>query len=181
MGCEYCFLSAAFPDLQDPPWRYDTKNPSKLRDNCLNTIHLTMDLIQQAAEAPALAPVLTWRIEEADADTGSVTSRLTRECVSVFRRFMRILPKSDVIPPKAFRQIERSCSSLILWDKGYDISSGDIDNVLAKSRKLRRSILERLISISEILSDSWSPNVNIYAAYKVLISPRTAATSRPKR
>ena len=139
-----------------------------------------MDLIQRAAEAPALAPVLAWRIEEADVDTGSVTSRLTKECVSVFRRFMRILPKNDAIHPEAFRQIERSCSSLILWDKGYDISTGEIDDVLAKSRILRRSILERLISISETLSDSWSTNLNIYAAYQVLISPRTAATSRPQ-
>lgn len=111
-----------------------------------------MDLIQ-ASNKGSLEPVLEWRVEVAEPDQGSVTSRLTKECISVFKKLMKELPKEAEVSRETFRRFERSCSSLILWDSGYDVAKGGLDDVLEKSRTLRRSIMRHLISISRALAD----------------------------
>lgn len=112
-----------------------------------------MELIR-ASETRGVAPVLEWwQIEEVEPDRGSVTSRLTKECVSVFRRHMKKLPKDNDLTQNTFRRLERSCSSLILWESGYEVAKGGLDDALTKSRTLRRSTLEHLVNISEVLTD----------------------------
>lgn len=111
-----------------------------------------MDYIR-ASNKGSFASVLDWRIEDTELDSGSVTSRLTKECVSVFRKLMKKLPKERETLQDTFRQLEKSCSSLILWDSGYDVAKGGLDDVLAKSRTLRHSTLGHLINISRALTD----------------------------
>ncbi|KAK3290852.1 uncharacterized protein B0H64DRAFT_446673 [Chaetomium fimeti] len=111
-----------------------------------------MDLLR-TSNAGSVAPVLEWRIEDAEPDQGSVTSRLTKQCVSVFRKAMKKLPKETAMSQETFRRLERSCSSLILWDSGYDVAKGGLDDVLEKSRTLHRSALGHLINISTALAD----------------------------
>lgn len=111
-----------------------------------------MDLIR-ASNTGVLASVLEWRIEDAEPDQGSVTSRLTKECISVFRKLMKKLSEEAEMSRETFRWFERSCSSLILWDSGYDVAKGGLDDVLGKSRTLRRSTLGHLMNISRALAD----------------------------
>lgn len=117
-----------------------------------------MDLIRASNTGP-LAPVLNWYVEDAGPEQDSVTSRLTKECVSVFKKTMKRLPKGDDLSMGRFQQLERSCSSLILWDSGYDVGEGGLDHVLAKSRALRRSTLRHLVNISGALTERSSPRV----------------------
>ena len=111
-----------------------------------------MDLIR-ASDTRGPAPVQDWHVEDHEPDSGSVTSRLTQECVSAFRRFTKNLPKEGELTPIAFRRLERSCSSLILWDSGYGVAKGGLDDVLDTSRTLRRLTLKHLVNISRVFTD----------------------------
>lgn len=124
-----------------------------------------MDLIQ-ASNTGELAPVLEWWTEDPEPDQGSVTSRLTKECISVFKKTTKKLSMREAIPREMFQQFERSCFSLILWDSGYDVAQGGLDDVLAKSRTLRRLILKHLISIGMTLTDRQSA-CKLNSPYKV--------------
>lgn len=137
-----------------------------------------MDLIR-ASNTGSLVPVLEWRIEDAGPDQGSVTGRLTKECVSVFRKLMRRLPKEN-ITKGTFRSLERSCSSLILWDYGYGVAKGELDDVLRKSRTLSRSTLALLVSISGALTNRSSTVLQSPYSRGNLTKPRPTVTYRPQ-
>lgn len=111
-----------------------------------------MDL-KQSSNTGSIASVLKWRIEATELDQRSVTSRLTKETISVFRKLMKKLPKETEIPREILRRLEKSCVSLMLWNSGYDVAKGGLDNVLSTSRTLRRSILRHLINIGRALAN----------------------------
>lgn len=138
----------------------------------------TMDIIR-ASTTGHLAPALEWRIDNAEQDQGSVASRLTKECILVFRKLMKKLPKENELSIRTFRKLEQSCSSLILWDSGYGVAKGDLDDVLAKSRTLNRSILWALISISRTLTDRSLIRSLVYEC--MLTESRPTTSYRPER
>lgn len=95
-----------------------------------------------------------WKIEVPDSPTTSTTSRLTRECVAVSRLLLKRIRARADIPHATFRAYEKSQSSLSLWDAGYGVGEGKLDDLLARSRTLCRSTLSPLVSISAILTRS---------------------------
>lgn len=104
--------------------------------------------------ATNLAWVEDWTIDAPESEQRSVASRLVKECVAVFRRVAKQLRSVPDVPNRTYRSYEKSFSSLCLWDAGYGVDEGKLDELLAKSRTLRRSILELLISIGTSLTES---------------------------
>lgn len=90
-------------------------------------------------------------------DTKSLTARLCVESLELFRAIIKRLQKRDDYPRSKSKahyiSIERSYGRLKLWSDSYDISQEELDELLAKSRKLRRATLKLLTSISTTLMD----------------------------
>lgn len=110
-----------------------------------------MSLPKASAADGALARVREWNIKVAEPDPGSAASRLVKQCVAVFKRVLKCMSNNPEIPTNLFRRLERCYSSLALWDVGYGIGRGKLDESMARSRTLRRSILEPLVSINRTL------------------------------
>ncbi|RYP65226.1 hypothetical protein DL770_009053 [Monosporascus sp. CRB-9-2] len=127
--------------------------------------------LSETSDAGKLAWIQDWNIEAAEPDKGSATSRLAKESVAVFKKILKGLSNRD-IPQQSFRRFETSCSSLILWETGYGVGDGKLDEAFTRSRTLRRSILEPLVSISETLTDRLIPLLDLsdemFGAYSVL-------------
>ncbi|SPO02513.1 uncharacterized protein DNG_05186 [Cephalotrichum gorgonifer] len=118
-----------------------------------------MELLR-SSDTRNLTPVLDWNIEEAVPEKGSVTSRLTKECVSIFRRLLKKLSQEEILSQEILRRLERSCSSLVLWESGYGVADGGLDDTLTKSRTLRRSTLEHLLNIGRALAHQLPPFID---------------------
>lgn len=99
------------------------------------------------------AGIREWIAADQPREDRSLSSRLCEECVKTFRSILKELRRIDYLPKVVCRSLERSGASLILWADGHGILQGDLDDVLKKSRFLRKSILELLISISQTLID----------------------------
>jgi hypothetical protein len=93
-----------------------------------------------------------WSNEIAELSQRNITSRLVEECIAAYKDAMKYLSQNVELPLRTFRQLETSCSSFILWDNGYGVATGHIDEALMTSQRLQRIILEHLISICETLS-----------------------------
>ncbi|KAF5495341.1 hypothetical protein CGCS363_v009846 [Colletotrichum siamense] len=83
----------------------------------------------------------------------SLVSRLCEECVKGAKAALRSIQTQNAIPTVAYRSLERSGSSFILWVDGHRVTEGQLDHTLEKSRMLRKSLLKLLISIGSTLSD----------------------------
>ena len=95
---------------------------------------------------------------DASARERSTVSRLSRECLRVFKAILKHgAPSLDEASKRA---IVHSYSSFVLWIDGYGVAEGDIDTRLEKSRALRRSIFELLTSISTTLMNSLLSDVS---------------------
>jgi hypothetical protein len=87
----------------------------------------------------------------------SITTRLSTECVRVFKAVLNYIRSSrhkKIVKRPVQRSLRQSCECFILWLDGHRVAEGGIDEALTKSRTLRRSIIGLLISIGRILTDS---------------------------
>ena len=95
--------------------------------------------------------------EESQPNTKSLTARLCTENLELFRTIVKQLKKhrnySKSGTKPHYISLERSYSRLKLWSDNYGVSQGELDEVLAKSRKLRRAALKLLTSIATTLTD----------------------------
>lgn len=98
--------------------------------------------------------IRNWISAEQPLEAPSLASRLCEECVKSFKSVLKELQNRNNLPKDIYRSLERSESSLILWVDGHGILRGNLDDALQKSRFLRKSILELLLSISQTLTDS---------------------------
>ncbi|KAH6703840.1 hypothetical protein EV126DRAFT_508381 [Verticillium dahliae] len=100
-----------------------------------------------------LSRVDEWDISTAFSDCKSVTSRLCIEVVRAFRSVLRRVKSRKDLPRSLSHRLDKSCGSLTLWAAGYGVREGELDDALAKSRSLRRSIYELLVSIGKAVSE----------------------------
>jgi hypothetical protein len=100
--------------------------------------------------------IRAWQVqaEQWDAETqnSSLVTRLCTDVVGIAKETLHSLP--ETIPKKLRKNLERSCSSIVLWADGYGIQEGRLDETLAKSRASRESTLKILSSISRIFLNS---------------------------
>lgn len=112
---------------------------------------------EEEVAATNLERVENWNIDAPKSEERSVVSRLANECVVVFRRATMQLRLIPDVPNAIYRCYEKNSSSLALWDAGYGVSEGKLDELVAQSRTLRSLVLETLISISTSLTDALLP------------------------
>ncbi|KAF3352608.1 hypothetical protein VDGD_03438 [Verticillium dahliae] len=111
-----------------------------------------------------LSRVDEWDISTAFSDCKSVTSRLCIEVVRAFRSVLRRVKSHKDLPRSLSHRLDKSCGSLTLWAAGYGVREGELDDALAKSRSLRRSISELLVSIGKAVSEGmwWTVGLLIW-------------------
>lgn len=102
-----------------------------------------------------------WHIEAPDTHTKSTTSRLVKECIAVSRQILRRIKANNRPSQATCRAFEKSHSELVLWDTGYGVREGKLDEALGKSRTLARSLLNPLVSISLTMTQSMYHNTQI--------------------
>ncbi|RSL96439.1 hypothetical protein CDV31_013475 [Fusarium ambrosium] len=88
-------------------------------------------------------------------DDRSVAARLCADSIILFQRIIKNMDR----PREIYIQFERSCHSLILWDKD-GMSEGKLDDILATSTIVRRPTLWFLASIGRTLTERLLPLVN---------------------
>ncbi|KAF5639309.1 ankyrin repeat [Fusarium sp. NRRL 52700] len=120
-----------------------------------------MSLPKESAADGALARVREWNVKVVEPDPSSAASRLVKQCAVVFKKALKSMSNNPNIPTNLFRRFERCYSSLLLWDEGYGIGRGELDVSMARSRTLRRSILEPLVSIARTLIDRLIPRLDL--------------------
>ncbi|KAK2063388.1 hypothetical protein LY76DRAFT_642561 [Colletotrichum caudatum] len=111
---------------------------------------------QRGLENYDAARIRDWIAEEAP-ETESLVNRLCRRCIPAIKVVLRKTKRNHDVPELAYRSLERSGSSFILWADGHSVVHGNLDDALAKSETLRKSVLELLISIAETISDKMMP------------------------
>lgn len=90
--------------------------------------------------------------EPSSSRTDGLASRLSTAATTLFRLLLAGWPPQQ--PKPLFRALEREYGCLLLWCNGYGLSSGDLDAILADSKRLRNTTLRLLMSISHSLTDS---------------------------
>lgn len=98
-----------------------------------------------------------WTIEAPEALSNSTTSRLAKECVATSKQVLKRIKDHPNVSQANYHAYEKSQSSLALWEAGYGVGEGKLDELLAQSRTLRKSMLEPLVNISAILIRSMYP------------------------
>lgn len=95
------------------------------------------------------------RIDAAHGDAGdkSLAARFCSETTELFRLMIRHLSTQVKVPKDAATSLGRSYSRLKLWSDGYGVSQGKLDDVFARSRKIRSATLKSLGSIGETLTE----------------------------
>ena len=94
----------------------------------------------------------------------SVAARLCDGVLDVFHEAICQLeqPRHAETTPKPVRiSLERARGLIALWSDGYGIQDGRLDDVLAKSRKIRRSTLKTLSNIANTLLSRLIPLAQI--------------------
>ncbi|KAM9878516.1 hypothetical protein VDGL01_07368 [Verticillium dahliae] len=124
-----------------------------------------------------LSRVDEWDISTAFSDCKSVTSRLCIEVVRAFRSVLRRVKSRKDLPRSLSHRLDKSCGSLTLWAAGYGVREGELDDALAKSRSLRRSIYELLVSIGKAVSEELIPRLELGDDASVDVSSLRATTA----
>jgi hypothetical protein len=99
-----------------------------------------------------------WPIEAPDTHSSSTstTARLAKECIAVSRRVLQRVKAHPDVSQATYHALEKSHSSLALWEAGHGVGEGKLDELLAKSQTLSKSMLGPLVNISAILTRSMS-------------------------
>ncbi|KAJ4024436.1 hypothetical protein NW766_000672 [Fusarium irregulare] len=99
-------------------------------------------------------------LNERPLDEESIVARLCSLLLVVFRDIIQKLTDSklhtDGKAPVSI-SLQRSLDRLRLWSDGYRICAGDQDVNFIKSRRLRRTTIEVLVSISDTLLERLEP------------------------
>jgi len=80
-----------------------------------------------------------------------IASRLGTCACELFR--LLVEQARDQAPKDVAGALERECGYLQLWCDGHGAASGELDAVLAESKRLRRSTYRLLTSICHTLTD----------------------------
>ncbi|KAI3320342.1 hypothetical protein HD806DRAFT_507302 [Xylariaceae sp. AK1471] len=57
------------------------------------------------------------------------------------------------------RRLKRAFETLLLWGQQYEVSAGELDRLIDRSWRLRRSVLRTLTSIGRALTDRLTPHI----------------------
>ncbi|KAI1129081.1 hypothetical protein F5Y10DRAFT_239145 [Nemania abortiva] len=57
------------------------------------------------------------------------------------------------------RRLKRAFETLLLWGQQYEVSVGELDKLIDRSWRLRRSVLKTLTNIGQILTDRLTPHI----------------------
>jgi hypothetical protein len=109
------------------------------------TLTVSQYLASQASEAGS--------VTDAGPTERSLVARLCLETTALFRFLARRIVTGAGVPGGAATSIRRSCARLKLWSDGYGVSEGRLDEILAKSGKIRRATGKGVASIAKTLSE----------------------------
>jgi hypothetical protein len=88
-------------------------------------------------------------------------AQLYSSCLKLNRGLLRVLEAKPRLSKANVRRLERSYESLCLWGAEFKVSEGNLDDILQRSRRLRRSTVKLLISVGRTLSSStFADNLN---------------------
>jgi hypothetical protein len=91
-------------------------------------------------------------------DEPSVTVRLVSENLKCLKVVLKHVSPPDFEMPVTTRKSLQECySRLILWVDGYGVEQGELDEAMARSRRLRRAVTEILVSIGRTVLDGKLP------------------------
>ncbi|KAI0411103.1 hypothetical protein F5X98DRAFT_64653 [Xylaria grammica] len=95
-----------------------------------------------------------WPYHDQKLDERSLIARLCVETSVLFKQIIKLLFNDGIPSLEPHRiSLQRSFSRLIMWSNGYGIADGLMDEVFAKSRSLRCSVIHLLASIATTLTD----------------------------
>jgi len=110
-------------------------------------------------KALTVANIKAWQAQAQDNNDSidhvgrSVAARLCEEILTTFHEVLRqICQRQDIAKP-IYISLGRAYSCIALWSDGYGVKEGNLDDVLAKSRVVRRSTLKALSSVAETILD----------------------------
>lgn len=83
----------------------------------------------------------------------SLVARLFLETTALFRFLARHIATGYGVPGDAATSVRRSCARLKLWPDGYGVSEGKLEEILAKSGKIRRATGNGVVGIAKTLSE----------------------------
>ncbi|KAK4119061.1 hypothetical protein N657DRAFT_650618 [Parathielavia appendiculata] len=89
--------------------------------------------------------------EPSSSQTDGLASRLSRTASELFALALQHARRQT--SKAVFRTLEREYGYLQLWCDGYGAVTGDLDDVLAESRRLRYSTYRLLVSLCQILTE----------------------------
>jgi hypothetical protein len=113
-------------------------------------------------------------------DRRSVTARLCDGILDVFQEAIRQLSQAyqaEAALKPIRRSLERARGLIALWSDGYGIQEGRLDDVLAKSRNIRRSTLKTLSRITNTLLNRLIPLAQISSDKLDILTVQLAATN----
>ncbi|KAK4144173.1 uncharacterized protein C8A04DRAFT_28075 [Dichotomopilus funicola] len=97
------------------------------------------------------APADEESAEPSSSKADGFTLRLSRAASELFETILRCAEKQTSKP--IFRALQRQHGFFLLWCDGYGALAGDLDEVLAESRRLRNSTHRLLVSLCQTLAD----------------------------
>ncbi|KAL2876272.1 hypothetical protein SGCOL_008445 [Colletotrichum sp. CLE4] len=105
------------------------------------------------------------QVHEPDSGTASrdVPSIARILCIAAVRELkgvVRLAELRDDLSRSNRHCLKKACDTLTLWASGYGIPEGDLDEALATSWILQRSVLELLVSIGNLLLNKLIPLLN---------------------
>ncbi|KAF5560729.1 ankyrin repeat [Fusarium phyllophilum] len=98
-----------------------------------------------------------WQVDAHHSDgleNKSVTARLCDAALRFYKELLRHVSKHLDVPKLVRMSLQRTYSLMVLWSDGYGVREGDLDDILAKSRNIRRATLKILSSIANTLLDN---------------------------
>ncbi|KAK3323035.1 hypothetical protein B0H66DRAFT_555696 [Apodospora peruviana] len=107
----------------------------------------------------------------------SVAARLCDGILTLFQEAIRQISRQDQVPKPVRTRLERSYGFIALWSNGYGIRDGNLDDVFAKSRTIRRSTLRILSNITNALLNRLIPLTKISSDALDTLAVKLAAAS----
>lgn len=86
----------------------------------------------------------------------SANARLCNAVLMFYKEILRHISKEVDIKKPVRMSLERTYSLMVLWSDAWGVTDGSLDEIFAKSRKVRRSSLKILLSIANALLESRS-------------------------